>query len=302
MDNYTPDYIPKELIKRLQQEPLTRLHIHSGVEQKSDPINTYTVKNGFRITEPINSPDILAVGCSQTWGVGVPDHALWPAVLANKTSKSYFNLGVPGVSIMHLVLLAINYIEKYGNPEYVVALWPDIRRIFIPIDAEVNSVSIDTWSEDIGENPRIDIQDVHFPHNRFGSNDYIAKFSKKPHVIHEVISYSIPFVYSIHYLRFFEEYCKLKNIKLISSTWDGETAVLVKELGLDSFYFLDWLHYDKAPNHEIYISDCHPSMEDVYGMNWFRGADHTDENMGHIGIHEHLDYAEMFERVIRDGK
>lgn len=288
----------------MKRRPIDALYIHAEPEQSRDLINKYTyTERGFRKTDPIDNPDILAIGCSQTWGVGVPDDAIWAEVLSKNLSMSYFNLGVPGASIVHLVILAIDYIEKYGNPKYVVALWPDIRRILMPVDTDINYVMRDQWVDSVGESPRCDIQDVHFPHNQHSSGeDYTVKFSKKPHVISEVNSYALPFFYSVQYIKFFTEYCKLKNIKMVFSSWDDDTIILLKELDLDNFYFLDLLHYDKAPNHETYISDCHPSMEDVYGMNWFKGADHRDDNMGHIGIHEHLDYAELFERAIKNGK
>lgn len=289
----------------MKSSPLSKLYIHADAEQERDTVNTYkVVDRGFRSTPLLNSPDILSLGCSQTWGVGVPDNAVWNAVLSKNLSMSYFNMGIPGASIMSLVGFAIDYIEKYGAPKYVVALWPDIRRMRIPMEDRVNSTAADKWAKDVGVNNSIDVEDVHFPYERFGSGSksLTANFSKRPHVLHEVNSYSMPFFYNIEYLRFFMHYCKLKNIKMVFSSWDDDTTILLKELELENFYFLDWLHYDRAPNHEIYVSDCHPDMQDVYGMNWCRGADHRENNMGHIGIHEHLDYAEMFERVIRDGQ
>lgn len=309
MDNYRPNYIPKELTDILQDKPLTRLYIHPDSEQRHDPINTYTVKDGgFRITEPVNNPDILAVGCSQTWGVGVPDHALWPEVLSKKLSKSYFNLGVPGASIMHLVLLAIDYIETYGAPEYVVALWPDIRRIYASIEEYVNTINVDSRNPDkTGDENKIGVGDTHFPMPSERPTQKQVKsltpnISRRPYPFYEVNSYTMPFLYSVQYLEFFTRYCELKGIKMVFSSWDDDTVILFKELGLKNFYFQDWLHYDKVSEEEIYINDCHPSQEDMYGMNWLRGADHTEKNMGHIGIHEHLDYAEMFERVISNGQ
>lgn len=282
------------------------IYIHAEPEQSRDSINKYTyTEQGYRKTEFVNNPDILAIGCSQTWGVGVPDDAIWAEVLSKNLSMSYFNLGVPGASIMHLVILAIDYIEKYGSPKYVVALWPDIRRILMPVDTDINYAAREQRADNVGDSPEREIQDVHFPHNdneNSSGDDYAVKFSKKPHVISEVNSYALPFFYSVQYIKFFTEYCKLKNIKMVFSSWDDDTIILLKELELKNFYFLDWLHYDKVQNDEIYINDCHLDMQDVYGINWCRGADHTTENRGHMGIHEHLDYAEMFERVIRDGQ
>ena len=309
MDNYRPNYIPKELIDILKHRPpLARLYLQPDSEQRHDSINAYTVKNGFRITEYINNPDILAVGCSQTWGVGVPDHALWPEVLAKKLSKSYFNLGVPGASIMHLVLLAIDYIETYGAPEYVVALWPDIRRMYTCVEEYVNTISLDSRNPDeTNDKHEISLSDIHFPMpldrpTQKQVKNLTPNISKRPYPLYEVNSYTMPFFYTVQYLEFFARYCQLKGIKMVFSSWDDDTIILFKELELKNFYFLDWLHYDKVQNEEIYINDCHLDMQDVYGINWCRGADHTKENRGHMGIHEHLDYAEMFERAIRDGQ
>lgn len=306
MSNYRPNYVPQEFVESLRRRPMDSIYIHAEPEQSRDSINKYTyTEQGYRKTEFVNNPDILAIGCSQTWGVGVPDDAIWAEVLSKNLSMSYFNLGVPGASIMHLVILAIDYIEKYGSPKYVVALWPDIRRILMPVDTDINYAAREQRADNVGDSPEREIQDVHFPHNdneNSSGDDYAVKFSKKPHVISEVNSYALPFFYSVQYIKFFTEYCKLKNIKMVFSSWDDDTIILLKELELKNFYFLDWLHYDKVQNDEIYINDCHLDMQDVYGINWCRGADHTTENRGHMGIHEHLDYAEMFERVIRDGQ
>ena len=75
---------------------------------------------------------LLALGCSFTYGIGVPEAHTWPRLLANWLEQIYgdkidvINLGVPGGSVfqcdMHL-----NWFDKF-NPDYAVALWPEPSR------------------------------------------------------------------------------------------------------------------------------------------------------------------------------
>ena len=93
--------------------------------------------DGYRSPEFKNNVDILALGCSMTFGIGVNQQALWPEVLSNKTNLDYNNLSETGASTMHIIIASMKYMKKYGNPKNIIAVFPDFHRFRIPIDGKV---------------------------------------------------------------------------------------------------------------------------------------------------------------------
>jgi hypothetical protein len=86
--------------------------------------------NGFRNPDNINKQqiDILAIGDSHTQGFNVSYNQSWPYILAGKTKKNVYNLGVGGYGYPHYAyLLQSGFAE---NADFIlIALFPanDIR-------------------------------------------------------------------------------------------------------------------------------------------------------------------------------
>ena len=63
---------------------------------------TYTVnKYGFRCSSFDNLSSrkkLMTIGCSYTFGIGMPEHRIWPRLLAEKLNLELYNLSVPGGS------------------------------------------------------------------------------------------------------------------------------------------------------------------------------------------------------------
>jgi hypothetical protein len=305
-----PKYI-NEGLKHLHPNPFFSLdEVMAGFEIESeqvvDKVNTYSANSKkFRSPEFIENPDILTFGCSQTWGVGIPDNAVWPKVLSELTGMSYANIAVSGSSIMEDVMGCISYIEDYGQPKYIVGLMPDIRRLAIYMNPRVNAAILDSrlgvsWEErTTGE---AGITPVHFPvperevATEKDVDSLSAKFSKKPHVVSEVLAYEVPLIYSVHYLEFLRVFCEARGIELILSSWDDDSVDVFRTINLKNFCFLEYERDTKKydSGEVYYTNNCHEDMSNVYGQTWYRGDDHTEDNEGHMGIHRHLDYAEMF--------
>ena len=63
--------------------------------------------------------DIMVIGDSLTWCTAVTPDEAWPALLADLTGKSTYNLGFPGVGLYEYLV----FLRKYGlqkSPEVVV--------------------------------------------------------------------------------------------------------------------------------------------------------------------------------------
>ncbi len=84
---------------------------------------------GFRGKEFTYSPHIIALGCSHTFGVGLPIEFTWPNVVSRLTGiDDVVNLGRSGSSIAYQVRCLINYIRIYGQPKIVLATFPNLTR------------------------------------------------------------------------------------------------------------------------------------------------------------------------------
>lgn len=74
---------------------------------------TYSYNShGFRCKEFDDTPCYIALGCSHTEGVGLPEDQTWPSQLSAKLDYPVVNLGVGGSSFDTVVRLLDYYIDK----------------------------------------------------------------------------------------------------------------------------------------------------------------------------------------------
>tara|TARA_B110001454_G_scaffold59023_1_gene57757 strand:+ start:481 stop:1335 length:855 start_codon:yes stop_codon:yes gene_type:complete len=96
-----------------------------------------TNANGFRCddfdTMDFTKKSIIYLGCSHTFGVGLPEEHSWPTITHNKIQKehntiyNYINLGVHGAGIDYY-LQFLPYFAKF-NPGIIISCTPEITRI-----------------------------------------------------------------------------------------------------------------------------------------------------------------------------
>lgn len=122
---------PNSTINILKSEKILNKNI------KNDNDITYILNNdGFRSDNFVNSHNglhILFAGCSETFGVSSPIEETWSKILYNEISKNnnvsgYFNIGHPSAGITVITYQIFNYIKKYGSPDYLFVLFPNIDR------------------------------------------------------------------------------------------------------------------------------------------------------------------------------
>ena len=103
-----------------------------------DPKTEYSINSfGYRDIDWIGKAEILAVGCSNTWGYGVPVDGRWTNILGEKINKEIRNLSFPGGSINDLVAKSFEYFKIFGNPEIMLCLFPDPFRLRLPIKKNI---------------------------------------------------------------------------------------------------------------------------------------------------------------------
>jgi hypothetical protein len=83
----------------------------------------------FRSKEFHEDTNIVALGCSHTFGVGVPENLTWPSFIKELTGvEDVVNLGKPGSSIALQVRMLATYIRAYGAPKIVLCNFPELAR------------------------------------------------------------------------------------------------------------------------------------------------------------------------------
>jgi hypothetical protein len=100
----------------------------------SPDVITYKFNShGFRCDEFSDAPGILALGCSFTGGVALPEDKIWPSLVADQLNLKLWNLGVGGASMDSCFRLLNHYITKL-NVCMVLFLTPgpDRFEMFMP--------------------------------------------------------------------------------------------------------------------------------------------------------------------------
>jgi len=92
---------------------------------------------GFRCddfdTMDFTKKSIIYLGCSHTFGIGLPEEHCWPTIIHNKiqeehnTTYNYINLGVPGGGF-DWYLHFLPYFSKF-NPTLIISANPEVTRM-----------------------------------------------------------------------------------------------------------------------------------------------------------------------------
>jgi len=78
---------------------------------------------------PEGKKNVVILGCSHTWGVGLDEHETWAHKVSqhNKEKLRYWNLGQPGSS-PEAVVRMLYRTEKTLHPDLAIIMWPEFSR------------------------------------------------------------------------------------------------------------------------------------------------------------------------------
>lgn len=166
--------------------------------------------DGFRsdnFTGIHNGLHILFAGCSQTEGVGGNLETVWTKMLHNEIENKnllsgFFSIARSGFGWQKIISNFLVYTKKYGYPEYLFILLPNIGRFW---DWNMHK---EKWFY------------VHrYPNSQGLSIDHndLDFFAKKPLTVLEHRKLFIDFVAG---WKLFERLCLEKNIKFLWASWD----------------------------------------------------------------------------------
>lgn len=154
--------------------------------------------------------NILFVGCSITFGTGLPEESTWYKKFINKINiknVDYYNLSINGAGTQVLIKNIITFINTVGKPDYIFMYLPNISRLL-------------KWDEN--------------EYKGIGNDLFVDKKN--------LIGYSVEdtAMWTSTLLHLLELLCDLSNIKLIWSTWMRDQADFYKSIGFKHYFDLDF--------------------------------------------------------------
>jgi hypothetical protein len=268
-----------------------------------DEINTYEINAlGFR-GKVYDNAEVLASGCSLTFGLGVPELGRWTNFLESKLNKSVMNIANPGASVATVCSQIIQYCMNNKMPKEIFCLMPDFFRNMVVVDKEFYESKIDR--KKVKETDQLQLMFCN-PRVFQNANSVVMQITDKKYIEdytspHQLIMNSINYIYIL------ESFCLINNIKLYWSTWDTSSALIMEELGnIEDFKLNNYtplMLEDGRPMHLEKIGTlCSSDHESEFkdSICWPRGSDYSVVNYkkaperAHPGIHLQYHVAEFF--------
>lgn len=264
---------------------------------------------GYRDPEYDGPVDILAAGCSQTFGQGVHLDGRWSNILGDKLKMSVATLAVPGWSTQTSISAVMHYIKRFGKPKIVTLLLPD----FFRFDTMMNA----NYCMPEGETAGV-LEPVRVTHaSRNDPNTHTPKYAKRPFPLDKVLNAEAAFFASGQAIAHFAEYCKEAGIQLVWGTWEYRLDYLIRHIksltitSRDIEYMSDFawgpanlphVQLDEYLDMGVYQHEgdtvdqftsmtCHADLREKYGDCCF---DKGTDNQDHMGVHMHAHIAEKF--------
>ena len=253
---------------------------HGDLDILTDKETLYRNNNfGYRSDFWDGSHEILAIGCSNTYGSGIPEEGRWTDILQELTNKKVANLSARGQSINFLVSQAFAYFKLFGNPEYVVCFFPDLLRVYLPTDEKLL---------DSKQNKDV-LMKVIYVDEKEGPDDK-PKYLKKPYHYEDILPIGFPLFFSMQSLYALEQYCNSNKIKFIFSSWDASFQNSVSDLSLNGFIKDDSLLIKDA----YFDAECHSDYKERFEHYFVHGRDEEPAFRMHPGVHKNIHVAECF--------
>lgn len=259
--------------------------------------------DGFRSAPFNGKPELIALGCSVTFGHGLPLEATWPDLLfgmiPRETVRTYGNISYSGGSPMKAVSAFFSILNQYDFvPKIVVANFPNLERFWFS-QSDVNGMG------DWFLNPK--------------------KFKFKavaPYRYDEVVPIEQAYFSNLDYIKILETFCISHGIKFVWSTWSTNLTREMEQFICDNFpsYINDTTRDEWKPDFEYFVDAkdrkelidkfsmknwdnirCHEqySLDEIFdfGLDIYKndGSPHGEALCWpHPGMHRHLHWAEMY--------
>jgi hypothetical protein len=276
-----------------------------------DEENTYRINSVGCRGQVYENSDIVASGCSITFGLGVPELGRWTNFLSQKTDKNVLNLGSPGASVETICNQIIRYCMNNKMPKEIFCLMPDLFRNMVVVDKEFYVSKVDR-----GELGKKDSLEVIFcnPQVYVDKNSVYMEITDKKYIEDYTSPHQL-ILNSINYIYLLESFCSTNNIKLYWSTWNNPSALIMEKLQkiekfkLKNYHSLFPFIESNRPFAQPH-ADCFSSHESEFKNHpsWIQGTDYTiidnkiDFSNSHPGIHFQYHIADFFYNLSKENK
>ena len=132
------------LFNKHQKSKATRLQLKE-LGWTKDSIQYKFNEHGFRSDSFSESPGTICLGCSVTFGVGLPYEKTWPYLISKKLNLSCWNLSQPGGSLDTCYRLA-KYWVPILKPKYIFILIPTMYRREFYDDDKNRFLNLGGWN------------------------------------------------------------------------------------------------------------------------------------------------------------
>lgn len=244
----------------------------------------------YRYTNQTNtSPELIVAGCSFTYGNGVLIEETWGNRLSNLMGVDSVTIGLKGWSMVDIVDGIFSHIRSNGNPKFIAILATELIRGREALDGfNVRSKSF------------IDQQYPCIRTITMGASASLqdsVKYSKRPHLIEDIMMRDSYIYRSLAHLNHLILYCKSTGIPLVWGTWDDASSSLFnfvrsnKDLDhIDLGNYVDIPTYPTGANKQntplLALSCTIDSHAGLYDLGLDEGV--------HAGSHYHAHWAEDF--------
>ena len=265
---------------------------------------------GYRSKEFKEGTDILTLGCSFTFGTGLPMEYTWPQILSNKTNLTVDNLAQPGDSAQGQIRKSFLYFKKYGNPKIIIGLFPVLRMEFPIVHNKLDIYrrknkrdKKNTWN--FLEKGSVWQWDTGNEHEKIHKIKYYCfrpelfqKYSKAPHSPDMILPPEVGIFYTFNHIYMLEQYCKTNNIKFIWSLWEDPNLFIPYLQENDPESLLNYCEIKMLPESYWNVGtpvvknpSCH--TEFLNDELFYTAAD-RENGTGHWGRHQHIHLADTY--------
>ena len=221
---------------------------------------------------------VLSVGCSFTFGAGLPFKNTWPLVLQGMLGlTANANIAIPGLSPNIMINNVYTYVREYGKPRAVTILLPNLQRYY----------NITQTDKTVHVKPQLF---HHLSPNRVDSViqtkqdlDFVNKLMTKENLAYDLV----------HRLIQLEEYLFAIGVPLVYTAWAPEVVnILEEQTQLKNFFPIS---QDERKQYLFDNKDGYSNEEEQ--LLWDEAADRPN---AHPGISENRFFAELFYRELKE--
>jgi hypothetical protein len=265
----------------------TGLQMPDGVRRNHDVVHIdYKSNSDSYRSEDFSKENsdnlVLSVGCSFTYGVGLPFQYIWPVSLQERLGLDHHaNIAAAGWGASTIIDSIYTYIRVYGKPKAVTMLLPNLQRYYT-----VFKINEKTFTKSIVFH--------HISPNR--TDEDIIQDDRDLQFINKLMNEETLLYDLVHRLKQLEEYLLAIDVPLVYSCWDQDTSEKLEScVGLDNLVLID------PKEKEKYLFDNQYGYLNTEERNlWYSAADKAFGPSPHPGISENRFFAELFYRELKE--